>query len=51
MIDNVSANNYTVWSSVMNSYLAENADGTLTRVEYTGREILLETYAKDSGNL
>ena len=49
--DNVSANNYTVWSSVMNSYLAENADGTLTRVEYTGREILLETYAKDAGNL
>ena len=49
--DNVSANNYTVWSSVMNSYLAENADGTLTRVEYTGREILLETYAKDAGKL
>ncbi len=49
--DNVSANNYTVWSSVMNSYLAENADGTLTRVEYTGKEILLETYAKDAGNL
>ncbi len=49
--ENVSANNYTVWSNVMNSYLAENADGTLTRVEYTGREILLETYAKDAGKL
>lgn len=49
--DNASQNNYTVWSSVMNSYLAENADGTLTRVEYTGKDILLETYAKDSGKL
>ena len=49
--DNASQNNYTVWSSVMNSYLAENADGTLTRVEYTGKDILLETYAKDSAKL
>ncbi len=49
--ENVSANNYTVWSNVMNSYLAENADGTLTRIEYTDKALLLETYAKDSGSV
>ena len=45
--DNVSDNNYTYWSSVVDSYLAENDDGTLTRVEYTGSSVLVETYSSD----
>ncbi len=48
--NNVSDNNYTVWSSVVNSYLAENADSTLTRVEFVNDQVLVETYSSD-GNL
>ena len=43
--NNASANNYTVWSSVVKSYLTENADGTLTRVEYVPNTgVLAETW-------
>ncbi len=45
---NLSDNNYTVWSSVMNSYLCENADGTLCRVENTGSGVLVETYQSNA---
>ena len=45
---NVSENNYTVWSSVVNSYLVENNDGTFTRVERAdGDSIIIENYSKD----
>ncbi len=43
--NNLSDNNYTVWSSTVDSYIMENADGTLTRVEYTGSGVLVETYS------
>lgn len=45
---NLSRNNYQVWSSTINSYLAERENQTLERVEYirdTG--VLVETYAED----
>ena len=48
---NASANNYTVWTSTMNSYLVENADGTLTRIEYNDKKIIVENYSKDDSVL
>lgn len=46
--NNVSDNNYSVYGSVVNSYLYENDDNTLTRVEYTGeKKIVIETYSSD----
>lgn len=32
---------------LINSYLVPNADGTLTRVEYTGEKVVVETYSAD----
>lgn len=44
--DNVSDNNYSTWSSVVNSYLYENDDNTLTRVEYMGEKgVVVENYS------
>ena len=48
---NVSDNNYRTWSSVMNSYLSENDDGTLNRVENTSNGVLVEKYSQDGKNL
>jgi len=49
--NNVAANDYTVQSSRKKSYLMENPDGTLSRVEYINLEkdprIIVETYSKD----
>ena len=44
---NISDNNYTKWSSVVNSYLYENDDGTLTRVEYTSDGVVVEVYSSE----
>lgn len=42
---NISANNYTAWSSPVKSYLYENSDDSLTRVEYVGdKKVVVETY-------
>lgn len=49
--ENASANNYTVWSSPMNSYLVENTDSTLTRIEYNDKKIIVETYSLDGSVL
>jgi hypothetical protein len=49
--DNISANNYSVYGNVVNSYLTQNSDGTLTRVEYTGSKIIIETYSSDGKTL
>lgn len=46
--NNVSDNNYNVYGSVVKSYLYENEDNTLTRVEYIGeKKIIVETYSSD----
>ncbi|MBR4587851.1 MAG: leucine-rich repeat protein [Lachnospiraceae bacterium] len=42
--DNASDNNYSAYANVVKSYLYENADGSFTRVEYTGGSVLVETY-------
>lgn len=44
--ENLSDQNYTTWAYPVRSYLYENADGTLTRVEYLSRtkQILIENY-------
>ncbi len=47
---NRSANNYSVWGRVVNSYFEQNADGTFTRVEYCGDKVIAETYSS-SGSL
>ncbi len=49
--NNCSNNNYTIRAGVVNSYLMENADGTLTRVEDINGSVLVETYEKENGNL
>lgn len=49
--DNASYNNYMTWGKVVNSYLAENSDGTLTRVEHTSGSIVAETYDANTGAL
>jgi hypothetical protein len=49
--DNISTNDYTVWSSVVNSYLAEESDGSLTRVEKVGKKIIVEKYSSDGKKL
>ena len=44
--NNLSANNYTVWSSTVKSYLSENSDGTFTRVVYSrGGKVYAEKYS------
>ncbi len=43
---NISDNDYEVWADVVNSYLVENSDGTLTRVEYiAGTGVVVETWS------
>lgn len=42
--DNMSANNYTRWSSVVSSYLTENSNGTFSRVESINGKVIAETY-------
>jgi len=50
MSSNVSTNDYRVWSKTVNSYLYENPDKSVTRVEYIGnRKVIVETY--QSGQL
>ena len=41
---NINAQDYTTWASTVKSYLFENEDGGLTRVEYTGGRIIVEDY-------
>ena len=41
---NLSINNYSVYGRVINSYLYENADRSLTRVENVEGHVLVETY-------
>lgn len=44
---NAGAHNYTNisrWASTVDSYLVDNGDGTVTRVEYAGNKITVETY-------
>ena len=39
------------WSSVTNSYLVQNSDGTLTRLENTSSGIVVENYSADGNKL
>lgn len=48
---NASDNNYTVYGRVVNSYLVQNSDGTLSRVEYVGDSVIAETYSLDGKEL
>ena len=45
--DNRNDQDYFVWSTPVNSYLMENRTGGLTRVEYTGGQIVVEDYSSD----
>ena len=47
---NLSANNYSTWSKVINSYLVSNNNGSFTRVECCGDQVVAETYSSN-GNL
>ena len=49
--DNASDNHYNTWSSVTNSYLVQNSDGTLTRLENTSSGIVVENYSADGKKL
>ena len=49
--DNASDNHYNTWSSVTNSYLIQNSDGTLTRLENTSSGIVVENYSADGKKL
>lgn len=49
--DNASDNHYNTWSSVTNSYLVQNSDGTLTRLENTSSGIVVENYSADGKSL
>ncbi len=48
---NISANDYYTYGNVVNSYLTQNSDGTLTRVEYTGKNVIVEKYSSDGKKL
>ena len=48
---NASANNYSVWSGVVNSYMVQNSDNTLVRVEFVNKQVLIETYSSDGSTL
>ena len=48
---NISLNNYSVWSSTVGSYLVDNEDGTLSRVENMGTYVLVEIYDKETDEL
>ena len=49
--DNASDNHYNTWSSVTNSYLVQNSDETLTRLENTSSGIVVENYSADGKKL
>ena len=42
--DNINKEDYTTWSRPVTSYLYENQNGGLTRVEYAGGAIVVEDY-------
>lgn len=48
---NYNAQNYYRWSSPMKSYLFEDKEGCLTRVEFMDDKLIYETYDMDSGTL
>lgn len=41
---NINKQDYTTWSSPVTSYLYENGQGGVTRVEYTGGSVVVEDY-------
>ena len=49
--DNASDNHYNTWSSVTNSYLVQNSDGTLTRLENTSSGVVVKNYSADGKTL
>ena len=44
--NNVSSNNYSTYGSTVKSYLYENSDKTITRVEYINKNVKVENYTK-----
>ena len=42
---NINKEDYTTWSKPVTSYLYENEKGGLTRVEYTGGQVVVENYS------
>ena len=48
---NISANDYSRWSAVQSSYLTENSDNTLSRVESINNGVRIETYSADGKTL
>ena len=50
-VSNASANNYSTYGKVIRSYLVENSDGTLSRVESGGSNVIVETYSSDGRTL
>lgn len=49
--DNAGSQNYYVWASAADSYLFQNTDGTLWRVENTSSGVVAEKYSKDGKTL
>lgn len=49
--NNISANDYNTYGRVVNSYLFQDSDGKLNRVEYTGKELIAEKYTADCKKL
>lgn len=47
--NNISANNYTVWSNVVKSYLMENKDGSITKVDGWGDNVSIERFISEGG--
>ena len=45
--DNLNSQDYTTWSRPVESYLYENEEGGLTRVEYINGQIVVEDYSSD----
>ena len=45
--DNQDLNDYENWSSTVKSNLVINDDGSYTRVEYTGNDVLIEEYSSE----
>ncbi len=45
--NNVNGHSYGNWSSVVKSYLIDNGDGTLTRVESSKESVFIEKYNED----
>lgn len=46
--NNISANDYSTWATTVKSYLFENSQRGLTRVEYMNNSVLVEEYAEDN---